>query len=59
MLRLTQLFNMTGHPSLALPAPQDVDALPRGIQIVGRRHQTDRVLAIGQSVARDLGHHAE
>ena len=59
MLRLTQLFNMTGHPSLALPAPQDVDALPRGIQIVARRHQTDRLLAIGRSVARDLGHHGE
>ncbi len=59
MLRLTQLFNMTGHPSLALPAPQDVDALPRSVQIVGRRHQTDRLLAIGRSVARDLGHHGE
>jgi aspartyl-tRNA(Asn)/glutamyl-tRNA(Gln) amidotransferase subunit A len=59
MLRLTQLFNMTGHPSLALPAPQDVDALPRGIQIVARRHQTDRLLAIGRRVSRDLEHYAE
>ena len=59
MLRLTQLFNMTGHPSLALPAPQDVDALPRSLQIVGRRHQTDRLLAIGRSVAHDLGYHRE
>jgi aspartyl-tRNA(Asn)/glutamyl-tRNA(Gln) amidotransferase subunit A len=54
MLRLTQLFNLTGHPSLALPAPQDVDALPRSLQIVARRHQTDRLLAIAQTVERQL-----
>jgi aspartyl-tRNA(Asn)/glutamyl-tRNA(Gln) amidotransferase subunit A len=59
MLRLTQLFNMTGHPALALPAPQNVDALPRSVQIVGRRHQTESLLEIGRSVARDLGHQAE
>jgi aspartyl-tRNA(Asn)/glutamyl-tRNA(Gln) amidotransferase subunit A len=57
MLRLTQLFNITGHPSLAMPAPQDVDALPRSVQLVGRRHETGRLLAIGHSVARALGHY--
>jgi aspartyl-tRNA(Asn)/glutamyl-tRNA(Gln) amidotransferase subunit A len=46
MLRLTQLFNLTGHPSIALPAWHDVDHLPRSLQIVGRRHQTDDLLAI-------------
>ena len=40
MLRLTQLFNITGHPALALPAAQTVDPLPRSVQIVGRRHET-------------------
>ena len=50
MLRLTQLFNITGHPSLALPAPQTVDALPRSVQVVGRRHRTDRLLAIAGAV---------
>ena len=54
MLRLTQLFNITGHPSVALPAPQDVDALPRSVQIVGRRHQTDRVLTLAAAVERCL-----
>jgi aspartyl-tRNA(Asn)/glutamyl-tRNA(Gln) amidotransferase subunit A len=46
MLRLTQLFNMTGHPSIAMPAAQDVDRLPRGVQIVGRRDETVRLLEI-------------
>ena len=50
MLRLTQLFNITGHPSLALPAPQAVDALPRSVQVVGRRDQTDRLVAIAGTV---------
>ena len=54
MLRLTQLFNITGHPSLALPAPQEVDALPRSVQIVARRGHTDRLLAIGLTVERCL-----
>ena len=50
MLRLTQLFNITGHPSLAQPAPQNVDAWPRSVQIVGRRHHTPRLLAIAGAV---------
>jgi len=54
MLRLTQLFNITGHPSLALPAPQDVDTLPRSVQIVARRHHTDRLLSIAGTVEHCL-----
>jgi aspartyl-tRNA(Asn)/glutamyl-tRNA(Gln) amidotransferase subunit A len=50
MLRLTQLFNMTGHPALALPGTHDVDRLPRGLQLVGRRHQTERLLEIAAAV---------
>jgi aspartyl-tRNA(Asn)/glutamyl-tRNA(Gln) amidotransferase subunit A len=54
MLRLTQLFNITGHPSIALPAAHSVDRLPRGLQIVGRRHETEGLLAMAQAVASDL-----
>jgi aspartyl-tRNA(Asn)/glutamyl-tRNA(Gln) amidotransferase subunit A len=52
MLRLTQLFNVTGHPAVSLPAPHDVDRLPRGLQIVGRRHQTGRLLQVAELVER-------
>jgi aspartyl-tRNA(Asn)/glutamyl-tRNA(Gln) amidotransferase subunit A len=55
MLRQTQLFNITGHPALALPAPQQVDALPRSVQIVGARHATRRLLSIARAVERCLG----
>ncbi len=45
MLRHTQLFNMTGHPALSLPAPSD--GLPVGLQLVGAWRRTERLLAIG------------
>jgi aspartyl-tRNA(Asn)/glutamyl-tRNA(Gln) amidotransferase subunit A len=50
MLRLTQLFNVTGHPAIALPGTHDVDHFPRGLQLVGRRHQTERLLEIAAAV---------
>jgi aspartyl-tRNA(Asn)/glutamyl-tRNA(Gln) amidotransferase subunit A len=52
MLRLTQLFNITGHPSIALPVAHNVDHLPRGLQIVGRRGLTPRLLEIAMSVEK-------
>jgi len=44
MLRLTQLFNITGHPAISLPIP--THGLPVGLQLVGRRDQTDKLLAV-------------
>jgi aspartyl-tRNA(Asn)/glutamyl-tRNA(Gln) amidotransferase subunit A len=58
MLRLTQLFNITGHPAIALPAGTGADALPRGIQLVGKNGQTERLLAIAISVEEVLNHRA-
>jgi len=54
MLRLTQLFNLTGHPSIALPCSQTIDPLPRGIQLVGQRLATERLLEIGATVEVEL-----
>jgi aspartyl-tRNA(Asn)/glutamyl-tRNA(Gln) amidotransferase subunit A len=54
MLRLTQLFNVTGHPSIALPAGLGRDGLPRSLQLVGRRHATDRLLGIAAAVERQI-----
>jgi aspartyl-tRNA(Asn)/glutamyl-tRNA(Gln) amidotransferase subunit A len=42
MLRLTQLFNLTGHPAISIPVP--VDGLPVGLQIVGKWHADATVL---------------
>jgi aspartyl-tRNA(Asn)/glutamyl-tRNA(Gln) amidotransferase subunit A len=50
MLRLTQLFNLTGHPAIALPAGRDAAGLPMGVQVVGRRGGTAELLAIAANV---------
>jgi aspartyl-tRNA(Asn)/glutamyl-tRNA(Gln) amidotransferase subunit A len=46
MLRLTQLFNLTGHPAISIPCEPTQAGLPCGVQMVGRRHGTDTLLAV-------------
>ena len=43
-LRLTQLFNLTGHPAISIPCGETRDRLPCGIQLVGRHKQTPELL---------------
>jgi len=43
-LRLTQLFNLTGHPAISLPSRDTPEGLPCGLQLVGRRQQTADLL---------------
>jgi aspartyl-tRNA(Asn)/glutamyl-tRNA(Gln) amidotransferase subunit A len=52
MLRLTQLFNITGHPAISLPV--QTDGLPVGLQLVGARGKTDELLAIAAACERVL-----
>jgi aspartyl-tRNA(Asn)/glutamyl-tRNA(Gln) amidotransferase subunit A len=52
MLRLTQLFNMTGHPAISLPIR--TSGLPVGLQLVGRRDRTEELLAVATTVERIL-----
>jgi aspartyl-tRNA(Asn)/glutamyl-tRNA(Gln) amidotransferase subunit A len=54
MLRLTQLFNLTGHPSIALPAGRSASGLPIGMQIVGRRYHTWALLDMAEQVERQI-----
>jgi aspartyl-tRNA(Asn)/glutamyl-tRNA(Gln) amidotransferase subunit A len=46
MLRLTQPFNLTGHPAISLPCGETLEGLPCGFQIVGRAQQTRELLTI-------------
>jgi aspartyl-tRNA(Asn)/glutamyl-tRNA(Gln) amidotransferase subunit A len=48
-LRLTQLFNLTGHPAISLPCGNTHEGLPCGFQIVGRRQQTPELLQVALS----------
>jgi aspartyl-tRNA(Asn)/glutamyl-tRNA(Gln) amidotransferase subunit A len=46
MLRLTQLFNVTGHPAVSIPCGRTSQGLPCGLQLVGRRFETEGLLAL-------------
>jgi aspartyl-tRNA(Asn)/glutamyl-tRNA(Gln) amidotransferase subunit A len=46
MLRLTQPFNVTGHPAISMPAGQTASRLPCSVQLVGCRGQTDALLKV-------------
>jgi aspartyl-tRNA(Asn)/glutamyl-tRNA(Gln) amidotransferase subunit A len=50
MLRLTQLFDVTGHPAISLPCGHSRSNLPVGLQLVGRHGRTDELLEIAESV---------
>jgi aspartyl-tRNA(Asn)/glutamyl-tRNA(Gln) amidotransferase subunit A len=49
-LRLTQLFNITGHPAISLPCGRTEDGLPVGAQLVGARHRTPELLQVAAAV---------
>jgi aspartyl-tRNA(Asn)/glutamyl-tRNA(Gln) amidotransferase subunit A len=46
MLRLTQLFNLTGHPAITLPCGTTGEGMPCGLQLVGRRDGTVDLLRL-------------
>ena len=48
-LRLTQLFDLTGHPAISLPCGR-IDGIPIGIQLIGRRHATNELLTLAKQV---------
>jgi aspartyl-tRNA(Asn)/glutamyl-tRNA(Gln) amidotransferase subunit A len=50
MLRLTQLFDLTGHPAISLPCGRTAAGLPCGLQVVGRSMQTDRLARVALAV---------
>ena len=45
-LRLTQLFNLSGHPAISLPCGDTREGLPCGLQLVGRRDETVGLLQL-------------
>jgi aspartyl-tRNA(Asn)/glutamyl-tRNA(Gln) amidotransferase subunit A len=48
-LRLTQLFNVTGHPALTAPCGKTFDGLPIGAQIVGHQGRTHELLELARA----------
>ena len=56
MLRLTQLFNVTGHPAIAVPTGATPAGLPCSIQLVGCRMQTDALLRVALACEPHIRH---
>lgn len=56
MLRLTQLFNLTGHPAISLPCGLTSSGLPCGIQLVGARDRTEALLNVALACEAILRH---
>lgn len=50
-LGVTFPFNLSGHPAVSVPAGS-VEGVPVGLQIVGRRHEDERVLAAAAALER-------
>ncbi len=55
-LRLTQLFNITGHPALTIPCGSTAQGLPIGLQLAGARWGTRQLLLTAGAVERCLRH---
>ena len=54
MLRLTQPFNLTGHPAIVLPCGLTPEGLPVSLQLVAFHHGTSSLLDIAAGVERAL-----
>ena len=51
-LRLTQPFNITGHPAITMPCGRTTDGLPAGAQLVGR--ETRALLSVASAIEKEL-----
>jgi amidase len=49
------VFNYTGHPAVMLPYKLDRDGLPIGVQMVGKRWDESRLLAIAKALTEVTG----
>ena len=54
MLRLTQLFNLTGHPAVSIPCGRTPAGLPVGLQLVGPHDHTRDLLGVARAIEQVL-----
>jgi len=50
MLRLSQPFNLSGHPALVMPCGTTKEHLPVSLQLVGQRSNTRALLDVGATI---------
>jgi aspartyl-tRNA(Asn)/glutamyl-tRNA(Gln) amidotransferase subunit A len=49
-LRLTQLFNLSGHPAITAPCGRTVEGLPIAAQLVAHRGRTRELLQLTRAL---------
>jgi Asp-tRNA(Asn)/Glu-tRNA(Gln) amidotransferase A subunit family amidase len=54
-LRLTQTFNITGHPAISVPMGRTSEGLPCGCQLVGRVGETRDLLRTAIACEPQIG----
>lgn len=53
-LRLTQLFNLSGHPAMTMPCGHTIEKLPVGAQLVAPHGRTRELLQLARALERYL-----
>jgi len=54
-MRFSQWLNLTGFPGVSVPAGTSPEGLPIGIQVIGRPHEEELVLAVAEHIERARG----
>lgn len=55
----TQWFNLIGNPAVVVPVGRSPEGLPIGVQVVGRPHEEEVVLAVAARIERACGRFPE
>jgi Asp-tRNA(Asn)/Glu-tRNA(Gln) amidotransferase A subunit family amidase len=54
-MRFSQWLNLTGFPGASVPMSVSSDGLPIGVQVIGRPHEEELVLAIAERIETARG----
>ena len=54
-MRFSQWLNLTGFPGASVPASVSAEGLPIGVQVIGRPHEEELVLAVAERIERARG----
>lgn len=51
-MRYSQWLNLTGFPGMAVPLSASPEGLPIGVQVIGKPHEEELVMAIAEAIER-------
>ncbi len=54
-MRFSQWLNLTGFPGVSVPVSVSAEGLPIGVQVIGRPHEEELVLAVAERIENGRG----